>query len=118
MRSMKRAWIGPAVLAALFAWSAAAQTPASGKHPVSGRVFAPVMGYEGADWLERPERVEEEDPDRAISLLHIPAGATVADVGAGSGYMTIRLAASVGPTGRVYANDMQPQMLALLARRL
>src|SRR5262249_39210313 len=48
----------------------------------------------------------------------IPKGATVADIGAGSGYMTIRLAAQVGPAGRVYANDVQPQMLEMLRRRL
>jgi len=51
-------------------------------------------------------------------LLKIPKGAAVADIGAGSGYMTVRLAARVGPTGRVYANDVQPQMLDMLRRRL
>ena len=76
------------------------------------------MGYQGAAWLDRPERVEEEDPDLAISILKIPKGATAADIGAGSGYMTIRLAQKVGPTGKVFANDVQPQMLEILARRL
>ena len=94
----------------------AAQTP--GVHPISGRRFAPVMGYQGADWLERIERDEEEAPDVALSVLKIPKGASVADIGAGSGYMTVKLAARVGPTGRVFANDVQPQMLDLLARRL
>ena len=94
----------------------AAQTP--GVHPLSGRRFAPVMGYQGADWLERSERDEEEAPDVALSVLKIPKGASVADIGAGSGYMTVRLAARVGPTGRVFANDVQPQMLDMLARRL
>jgi ubiquinone/menaquinone biosynthesis C-methylase UbiE len=50
--------------------------------------------------------------------LKIPKGASVADIGAGTGYMTVRLAARVGPTGRVYANDVQPQMLDMLRRRL
>ncbi len=93
-----------------------AQTP--GVHPISGRTFAPVMGYQGAGWLERSEREEEEAPDVALNVLKIPKGASVADIGAGSGYLTVRLAARVGPTGRVFANDVQPQMLSMLARRL
>jgi SAM-dependent methyltransferase len=89
-----------------------------GVHPISGRRFAPVMGYQGADWLERGERDEEEAPDVALNVLKIAKGASVADIGAGSGYMTERLAARVGPTGRVFANDLQPQMLEILSRRL
>jgi ubiquinone/menaquinone biosynthesis C-methylase UbiE len=91
---------------------------ASGVHPVSGRQIAPVMGWQGAGWLERAERIEEEAPDDAIRVLQIPKGAAVADIGAGSGYMTIRLSAQVGPSGRVYANDVQPQMIEMLRRRL
>jgi ubiquinone/menaquinone biosynthesis C-methylase UbiE len=98
--------------------TAAVAAQAPGVHPVSGRRFAPVMGYQGADWLERTERDDEEAPDVALSVLKIPKGATVADIGAGSGYITERLAARVGPAGRVLANDVQPQMLELLARRL
>jgi SAM-dependent methyltransferase len=94
----------------------AAQSP--GVHPISGRRFAPVMGYQGAGWLERTERDDEEAPDVALSVLKIPKGATVADIGAGSGFITERLAARVGPSGRVLANDVQPQMLELLAMRL
>jgi len=94
----------------------AAQSP--GVHPISGRRFAPVMGYQGADWLERSERDEEEAPDVALGVLKIAKGAAVADIGAGSGYITERLAARVGPAGTVFANDVQPQMLELLARRL
>src|SRR6267143_1992511 len=95
-----------------------AQTVATGVHPISGRRFAQVMSAAGADWLDRPERVDEEAPDRAIAILSIPRGATVADVGAGSGYITIKLAARVGPTGKVYATDIQPEMLGLLRQRL
>lgn len=76
------------------------------------------MGYLGAQWLERAERDEEEAPDVALAVLKIAKGATVADIGAGSGFITERLAARVGPTGTVYANDVQPQMLQLLAARL
>jgi ubiquinone/menaquinone biosynthesis C-methylase UbiE len=103
------AWL----LAALIASQAAAPV-----HPVSGRRIAPVMGWQGADWLERDQRFEEEAPDAAIRLLKIPGGAAVADIGAGSGYMTVRLAAEVGPAGRVYANDVQPQMIEILRQRL
>jgi ubiquinone/menaquinone biosynthesis C-methylase UbiE len=94
----------------------AAQTP--GVHPISGRRFAAVMGYQGADWLERTERDDEEAPDLALDALKIPKGATVADIGAGSGYITVKLAARVGNTGRVYANDVQPQMIQMLRQKL
>jgi ubiquinone/menaquinone biosynthesis C-methylase UbiE len=76
------------------------------------------MSAAGAEWLSRPERVEEEEPDRALDVLKIPKGAVVADVGAGSGYMTVKLSKRVGPTGQVYANDIQPEMLRLLGLRL
>src|SRR5690349_7180943 len=68
------------VAAVLSAWTVAAQQP--GVHPVSGRVFAQPMGVQGAPWLERDERQEEEEPDRALRILKIPKGAAVADVGA------------------------------------
>ena len=115
MRSRLNVLLG-GLLAATLAAGVAAQSP--GVHPISGRRYAPVMGYQGAPWLERGEREEEEAPDVALNALKIPKGASVADIGAGSGYITVRLAARVGPTGRVYANDVQPQMLNMLARRL
>jgi len=87
---------------------------AQGTHPVSGRKYAGVMWTAGADWLVRPERAQEEQPDKAIELLGIAKGATVADIGAGNGYMTWRLAERVGPAGKVYANDIQPEMLEML----
>jgi ubiquinone/menaquinone biosynthesis C-methylase UbiE len=90
----------------------------AGVHPLSGRRFAQTMGVEGADWLDRSERDLEEDPDRAIDVLRIEKGATVADVGAGSGYMTVKLSKKVGPQGKVYANDIQQGMLDLLDKRL
>lgn len=103
---------------AAWALAAALTTQAMPVHPVSGRRIAPVMGWQGADWLERSERIQEEAPEVAIRLLQIPKGAAVADVGAGSGYITLLLSSAVGPTGRVYANDVQPEMLELLRRRL
>ena len=93
-----------------------AQQP--GVHPVSGRVYAQTMGVQGASWLERGEREREEDPDLAIRLLKIQKGSTVADVGAGSGYITLKLARAVGPMGKVYANDLQPGMLDLLQKNV
>ncbi len=110
-------WVVVLFLAATFA-ATAQQTVSSDVHPISGRRFAGVMGYQGADWLDREERDIEEEPDRAIDALALKKGDTVADIGAGSGYMTARLSRRVGPTGRVYAEDIQPQMIALLEKRL
>jgi ubiquinone/menaquinone biosynthesis C-methylase UbiE len=96
--------------------TAVAQPP--GTHPISGRVYALPMGVQGAAWLQRPERAREENPDLAVRLLRIPRGATVADIGAGSGYFTVRLARAVGREGKVYANDLQPGMIELLEKTL
>ena len=101
-----------------FAVAAAVAAQQAGVHPISGRRFAPTMGVEGADWLDRSERDLEENPDRAIDVLKIEKGATVADVGAGSGYMTVKLSKKVGPQGKVYATDIQQGMLDLLNKRL
>jgi tRNA A58 N-methylase Trm61 len=91
---------------------------AQGVHPVTGRKYAGVMGPGGAGWLVRPEREAEEQPDAALDALEISRGATVADIGAGAGYMTWRLAERVGPAGKVYANDIQPGMLELLRKNM
>jgi len=88
------------------------------RHPVSGRIFAPVMGVGGAQWLERPEREDEEAPSKALDALELKPGMVVADIGAGSGYYSSRIAKRVGPTGRVYATDIQPGMIELLDRRI
>src|SRR5271163_3478046 len=87
---------------------------AQATHPLTGRPIAPVMGAAGAGWLDRPEREAEEKPDLALDNLGIRAGMVVADVGAGTGYMTLRMARRVGPTGKVYADDVQPEMLRRL----
>ncbi|MEO7274223.1 MAG: methyltransferase domain-containing protein [Vicinamibacterales bacterium] len=99
-------------------WAATAFLQAQGTHPVSGRRIASVMGAGGAAWLDRPEREREEEPTKALAALQVSAGQTVADIGAGSGYYTVRLADLVGPTGRVFATDIQPEMLAILRQRL
>jgi ubiquinone/menaquinone biosynthesis C-methylase UbiE len=87
-------------------------------HPVSGRRIAPVMGVGGADWLVRPERVQEEQPDEALKAIGIAKDSTVADVGAGVGYYSAKLAKLVGPQGRVFANDIQQGMLDRLRRNM
>ena len=87
-------------------------------HPVSGRRIAPTMSIGGADWLDRTNREAEEHPEQALNALNIEPGMVVADVGAGTGYITLRVAKRVGPTGRVYANDVQPQMLSRLQEHL
>jgi len=107
-------------LASVFALATALSLAAqqAGVHPLSGRRFAQTMSVEGADLLDRSERDLEENPDRAIDVLKLEKGSTVADVGAGSGYMTVKLAKKVGPQGKVYANDIQQGMLDLLSKRV
>src|SRR5215472_16709835 len=87
-------------------------------HPVTGREIAPVMGMGGADWLVRSEREAEEAPDRALDAIALKKGDVVADIGAGVGYFTWRMAERVGPSGKVYANDIQPAMLELLKKNV
>jgi ubiquinone/menaquinone biosynthesis C-methylase UbiE len=102
------------LIALLLDASTAAQQP--GVHPLSGRVYAQPMGVQGAPWLDRRERDREEETELAVRLLGLKKGWTVADVGAGSGYFTVRMAKAVGDQGVVYANDIQPGMLELLAQ--
>ena len=90
---------------------------AQSEHPISGRRIAGVMGMGGADWLERSEREVEEMPETAIDRLGLKPGMTVADIGAGVGYMTIRMARRIAPDGRVFAVDVQPEMLTILKER-
>jgi tRNA A58 N-methylase Trm61 len=87
-------------------------------HPVTGRQYAGTMGMAGAPWLVRSERETEEHPDQALDELKIARGTTVADIGAGVGYMSWRLAERVGPTGKVYANDIQAPMLEQLRKNI
>src|SRR5689334_8586834 len=98
----------------------ALQFPAWGQttHPVTGRQVAPVMGMGGADWLVRPEREQEEEPDAALDAINIRKGSMVADIGAGAGYFTWRMAERVGPEGAVYAEDIQAGMLELLKKNV
>jgi ubiquinone/menaquinone biosynthesis C-methylase UbiE len=83
-----------------------------------GREIALVMGHQAAGWLDRPEREKEEQPTRLIQVLSLKPGEVVADVGAGSGYLTFRIAERVKPTGKVLAVDIQPEMLDLIRKRM
>jgi ubiquinone/menaquinone biosynthesis C-methylase UbiE len=85
---------------------------------VTRRQPAPVMGVGGADWLTRPERIQEEDPDRMLAALDIRKGATVADIGAGVGYHVWRLSEMVGSGGRVIGEDIQEGMIRLMKKNI
>jgi protein-L-isoaspartate O-methyltransferase len=100
------------------ALAVSATQPSPGRHPISGREYAWPMGVAGAPWLDRGEREAEEQPTRALQIMKLAPGSVVADIGAGSGYFTERLARLVGSSGRVYATDIQQGMLDLLERRL
>jgi ubiquinone/menaquinone biosynthesis C-methylase UbiE len=83
-----------------------------------GREIAHVMGHAAATWLERPEREEEENPRKLLELLKLKDGEVVADIGAGSGYYTFRMARLVGPKGKVLAVDIQKEMLDIIRDRM
>ncbi|MDQ2950489.1 MAG: class I SAM-dependent methyltransferase [Acidobacteriota bacterium] len=85
-------------------------------NPVTGRVIAPTMSIDGADWLDRPEREQEEQPERAIAALHLKPGMNVGEIGAGTGFYALRIAKRIQPGGTFYANDIQPAMLTRLQR--
>ena len=82
-----------------------------------GREIAQVMGHEAADWLDRPEREAEEAPSIMVKSLKLKSGMTIADIGAGSGYLSFIMAKYVGPSGKVYAEDIQPEMLELVKKK-
>ena len=72
-----------------------------------------VMGHRAAGWLNRPERIQEEMPDAVVENMNLEPDHVVADIGAGSGYFSFRIAAKV-PDGKVLAVDIQPEMLQLI----
>ena len=92
--------------------------PAAQAQILTRRQPAPVMGVGGADWLTRPERIQEEEPDRMLAALDIQKGATVADIGAGVGYHVWRLSAIVGPAGKVIGEDIQEGMIRLMKKNI
>ncbi len=82
-----------------------------------GREIAQVMGPGGIEWLDRREREEEEHPAEVLAALDLRPGEVVADLGAGSGYFTFRMAPKVGNTGKVLAVEIQQEMLDTLRTR-
>ena len=94
--------------------SAAASRDGIGK-VYMGREIAGVMGWQGASWLERDERQQEERGDLLLRELGLKPGMAVADIGAGTGYYARRMAPLVGSSGVVYATDVQPEMMQMLA---
>jgi ubiquinone/menaquinone biosynthesis C-methylase UbiE len=105
------------IFAAILLFVSTEELQAQAEHPITGRRIASVMGIGGAEWLERSEREIEEMPETALNKIGFKPGMVVADVGAGVGYFTIRLAKRVGADGKVIAVDVQPEMLSRLKER-
>jgi SAM-dependent methyltransferase len=105
------AWTGVAVLAGALVAAGQTPPPAKSQH---GRLFPP----QDLGLLEAPDRDEWQRPQQILDAMSIADAAVVADIGAGSGWFTVRLARRVGPNGRVYAQDVQPEMLAAITRRV
>ncbi len=78
-----------------------------------GREIAKVMGHTGALWLERPSREAEEQPSKVVNALNLKPNDVVADIGAGTGYMSFRIAPLL-TKGKVLAVDIQPEMLDII----
>jgi predicted methyltransferase len=101
----RRMVMAPLILLACFQGSFAFDGPAADRRP------AQVMGWQGADWLEREGREGEQRPGEVIKTMGLKDGDLVADLGCGTGYFARRMARAVAPSGRVYAVDIQPEML-------
>jgi ubiquinone/menaquinone biosynthesis C-methylase UbiE len=82
-----------------------------------GREIAQVMGYQGSEWLERKDRAQEEEPQKLIEALALKPTDVVADIGAGTGYISLKIASKV-PQGQVLAVDVQPEMIKMLGDRI
>ncbi len=110
---------GGAVLLAIWAFALPAAVPARAQNAAAERhrIPADFMSYLGADWLERGERITEEQPERVLDAMGLRPGDVVADVGCGSGYYARRIARRVQPGGTVYCEDIQPEMLDIMRER-
>src|SRR6478736_9938145 len=82
-----------------------------------GREIAQTMHFAGAPWLTRESRDREEEPAKLMKALNLKPGQSVCDLGCGNGFYTLKLAKEVGPTGKVLAVEIQPEMLDMLAKR-
>ena len=94
--------------------AAAPPPPSQSPPPQTERTPANVFGHEHWEWLERPGREETEKPEVVIRAMSLKDGDVIAEIGAGTGFYSRRLARAVGPSGKVYANDIQPEMLEKL----
>ena len=83
-----------------------------------GREISHVMGHQGAEWLERPEREREEMPNRLVEILRLKEGDVVADIGIGTGYIAQRISPKIGETGTIYGVEIQQEMLDILAKKM
>lgn len=108
------AWAQPAGPAVAGRYSSTALSADGIGKRYMGREIAGVMGWQGAAWLEREEREREERTDLLVRALQLRPGMVVADIGAGTGYLSRRMAPAVMPAGRILAVDVQPQMVRLL----
>jgi protein-L-isoaspartate O-methyltransferase len=120
-------WFSPSMLCCfflpLFAISQVDYTYRKGDREGSGkwymgREIAPVMSHYGIGWLERSEREEEERTTLLLKNMDLKPGEVVADIGAGSGYHVVRMAPKVSPAGKVFAVDIQQEMLDYVSGRL
>jgi ubiquinone/menaquinone biosynthesis C-methylase UbiE len=130
--SRKMRLIAIALVVLMAGWSYADDVPPASTQPVytstrpsddgigkvyMGREIARVMSHEGADWLERPGREGEEAPSKAIAMMDLKPSDVVADVGAGTGYFSFRIAKHV-PQGKVLAEDIDPDMITDLKKSI
>ena len=82
-----------------------------------GRKIAQTMHYLGAEWLTRDSREQEERCSLMLTSLGVRSGMTICDMGCGNGFYAVQMAKMVGPQGKVYGVDIQPEMLELLKKR-
>lgn len=114
-RTSVRAWVVTAtvVVGATIPLGAQTQEPDRGARH---RVPADFMSFRGAQWLERAERIQEEQPEAVLEAMGLEPGDVVADIGCGSGYYARRIAPRVVPGGRVFCVDIQPEMLDIMGQ--
>jgi ubiquinone/menaquinone biosynthesis C-methylase UbiE len=82
-----------------------------------GREIAQVMGYQGSEWLDRKDRAQEEKPEVLVKALELKSSDVIADIGAGTGYISFKIASKV-PQGQVLAVDVQSEMIKMLGDRI
>ena len=104
-------------------WAACNYAPIPNPHPdgigksYCDRQISKVMGWQGAPWLERPQRLQEERTDLLIQQLNLKPGMVVGDIGAGTGHIAQMMAEKIGPNGVAWVVDIQPQMIKMLQKK-